>query len=77
MLLLTQLLMEHYMTVFYLDILSGLGESPIYIKADVSHYTQIAHCPSSIEHHSRLDNVNTPTQLAPFDSYLTQICNIY
>ncbi len=65
------------MTVFYLEILSGLGENPIYIKADLSHYTQTTHCSSSIEHHPRLDNISTPTQLAPFDSYLTQICNIY
>lgn len=68
------------MTVFYLDILSSIGEHPIYIKPSLIHYTQVytnnpepianeVYTPQTIE--------NTNEQLAPFDSHLTQICNIF
>ncbi len=65
------------MTVFYLDILSGLGESPIYIKPGITHYVQNLSYESTVENYVFPSIVCVPEQITPIDSHLSQLCNIY
>ena len=66
-------------TVFYLDILTSMGENPIYIKPGVTHYIPINVTDKSAaeEVYTPPVTVNTSETTAPIDSYLSQICNIY
>jgi hypothetical protein len=67
-------------TVFYLGILSSIGEHLIYTKSSLSHYTQTykenTPLPTNEEYTPQMIE-NTTEQQTPFDSHLTQICNIF
>ena len=65
------------MTVFYLEILSGLGENPIYIRPEMSHYIQVYYDECGKPMIDPYYHKEIVEQLPPLDSYLAQLCNIF